>query len=167
VTNKINELKEKIYEIENFISDKEIDQIFSIVNLESDEGWGTDNTGFKIDRSEIMFMLEQKIMTQFANATRCVSLQDVKRLKVGEIIGKHHDQSTPDTMWGAIIYLNDNYSGGEIDYPDLNFMVKPKKGSMIVHSATFLHHVLPVIEGTRYMITTFIFGDETTKLIIE
>lgn len=164
---KINKHPHEIYEIEDFISNDDINEIFSLVNLDNDEGWGKNNTGFKVDSSETMFSLEQKIMKQFVNATRCVSLQDVKRLNVGEIIDKHHDQSTPDTMWGAIIYLNDNYSGGEINYPDLNFTIKPKKGSMIVHSATLLHHVLPVIEGTRYMVTTFIFGDETTNLIVE
>lgn len=161
---KINKYPHEIYEIEDFISDEEIREILDQVNLIDDEGWGSNNSGFKIPGNAVLSNLEHKIVQSFYNVTRCVSIQDVKRLKVGEVINAHIDQSEPDLMWGAIVYLNDNYKGGEIEYPELDFKLKPKKGSMVVHQSINLHHVLPVLDGIRYMATTFLFGDETTVL---
>lgn len=161
---KITQYPHEIYEIEDFLSENTVNDILSLVNLDGDDGWGENNTGYKVLGQPIIEKLEQDILHSFNNVSGCISLQDIKRLKVGEVIDLHYDQSKPYIMWGVVVYLNDNYLGGEIEYPDINFKLKPKKYSMIIHKSTLLHHVLPVIEGCRYMITTFIFGDETTQI---
>jgi predicted 2-oxoglutarate/Fe(II)-dependent dioxygenase YbiX len=52
----------------------------------------------------------------------------------------------------AVIYLNEDFEGGEIEYPDLNFKFKPKIGYCVIHpaGAEFLHRVNPVTKGDRY-----------------
>lgn len=52
--------------------------------------------------------------------------------------------------WGAVLYINDDYVGGEIYYPDYNWWYKPKAGSMALHRGTVRHGVKKVIEGNRY-----------------
>jgi hypothetical protein len=58
---------------------------------------------------------------------------------------------------GSVAYLNDNFTGGHIVYPDLNFEYKPEAGSLVLHRGTVMHGVSKLIEGTRYMLTCFLF----------
>jgi len=49
-----------------------------------------------------------------------------------------------------IIYLNDDYEGGEISYPEYNIKYKPKSGDLLVHCVEVPHGVLLVKSGIRY-----------------
>jgi Rps23 Pro-64 3,4-dihydroxylase Tpa1-like proline 4-hydroxylase len=85
-----------------------------------------------------------------------------------EFMWPHTDDGNPDDprkiVFGIAIYLNDDFRGGELIYPDLGLSVTPKAGSMVIHKAHLKHQVFPVL-GERYSITTFVFGDESTKFI--
>jgi predicted 2-oxoglutarate/Fe(II)-dependent dioxygenase YbiX len=50
-----------------------------------------------------------------------------------------------------VFYLNDNYEGGNITFPDYNLSIKPSKGLAIMFPGNLLHKVEPVISGTRYI----------------
>lgn len=54
-------------------------------------------------------------------------------------------------------YLNDDYSGGELEFKHFNITIKPQKGDIVVFSSAFpyMHKVNPVIEGTRYAIVNW------------
>ena len=91
----------------------------------------------------------------------------------------HCDNCEPDgispnaTPWrshGGVIYLNDNFEGGEIFYPKLNKEIRPKSGMMVIHPAglPYLHGVKKVTEGVRHTISAFFTYDSTREnLIIE
>jgi hypothetical protein len=51
-------------------------------------------------------------------------------------------------------YANDDYIGGEIEFPEFNLTIKPKKNQMIIFPSNYvyLHKVHPVISGTRYAV---------------
>jgi len=59
--------------------------------------------------------------------------------------------------YGCIIYLNDDFDGGETYYPNLNIKVKPKSGTIVVHPGDekHLHGVTEVKNNTRYTIASF------------
>jgi hypothetical protein len=54
-------------------------------------------------------------------------------------------------------YLNDDYEGGEIEFPLFGISHKPEAGDIIVFSSSFpyMHRVNPVISGTRYAIVNW------------
>jgi hypothetical protein len=52
----------------------------------------------------------------------------------------------------CMLYLNDDYLGGEVFFPDLGFTYKPKAGDVLIYKANTLHEVLPVQRGARYTI---------------
>lgn len=54
-------------------------------------------------------------------------------------------------------YLNDDYTGGEIEFKHFNISYKPEAGDVIIFSSSYpyLHRVVPVIEGTRYAIVNW------------
>jgi hypothetical protein len=59
--------------------------------------------------------------------------------------------------FGAIIYLNDTYTGGHTYYPQYGLEVTPKVGALAVHPGDpdHLHGVTKVEGGVRYTIASF------------
>jgi predicted 2-oxoglutarate/Fe(II)-dependent dioxygenase YbiX len=58
----------------------------------------------------------------------------------------------------TVYYLNDNYTGGEINFPRFNVTFKPKANQMIIFPSTYVynHSVSPVIEGQRYAVVSWL-----------
>jgi hypothetical protein len=59
--------------------------------------------------------------------------------------------------FGAIIYLNDGYTGGETYYPDYGVSIKPEVGMLAIHpgDTDHMHGVTRVEGGMRYTIASF------------
>jgi hypothetical protein len=66
---------------------------------------------------------------------------------------EHTDNSNEYT---AIIYLNDNYEGGELNFPDLDLVIKPLKGSVMLWPGYLTHSISTVTSGTRYTMPVFL-----------
>jgi Rps23 Pro-64 3,4-dihydroxylase Tpa1-like proline 4-hydroxylase len=178
---KINIYPNEIYEIQNFMSDETINHFLSFINLNGDEGWEVFGDKESIQKGSaitvsnhekrksffnIRIELQENIMSYFTNATKILDMTRFSRRKAGEWMPAHRDQgpnSEQDNIkFGAIVYFNDDYEGGELYYKDFDLTIKPKKGSLVIHKSTHLHKVLKVKSGIKYSMTTFIFGDETT-----
>lgn len=65
-----------------------------------------------------------------------------------------------------ILYLNHDYTGGELEFTQLGLTIKPKTGMMIAFPSynEFAHKVHPVISGIRYSLVAWL---ETEKKIYE
>jgi hypothetical protein len=59
--------------------------------------------------------------------------------------------------YAALTYLNDEYEGGEIYFPDYDLEVKPLPGELIFFPGTqhYMHGVREVVSGNRYALMTF------------
>jgi hypothetical protein len=79
----------------------------------------------------------------------------IKKWNEGEYMGPHFDGQDGDSTlaFSLVTYINDDYEGGEISFPNQNITIKPKAGSMIMFPSQlpYLHEVKPIISGTRYM----------------
>jgi hypothetical protein len=64
----------------------------------------------------------------------------------------HQDQGTSSRVLSSVMYLNDNYEGGEIEFVNSKIKIKPEAGSIIFFPSNFLyvHEVHPITEGQRY-----------------
>lgn len=58
----------------------------------------------------------------------------------------------------TIYYLNNDYEGGEISFPDFNIMLKPEAGDFLIFPSCYAykHKVLPIKSGTRYSIASWL-----------
>lgn len=58
----------------------------------------------------------------------------------------------------TVYYLNDNYIGGEINFPRFNISLKPKANQMLMFPSTYVynHSVSPVIQGERYAVVSWL-----------
>ena len=94
-----------------------------------------------------------------------VSYSDVRtinRFRSGDSMPVHWDRGPYEenntVLHGVVVYLNDNYEGGEIYYPEKNIAIKPKKCSLVMHPGNeeYQHGVREVVNGDRYAVTLFI-----------
>ena len=92
------------------------------------------------------------------------TIQVVRWFK-GYELKPHADKENPNDSphpfpwrdFASVVYLNDNFEGGEIHFPNQGKQFKPKKGALIVFPGTyeFLHGVKEVTEGIRYTLPSF------------
>lgn len=159
-----------VYEIDGFLTEDEINIL--LLSAEDDKFIkshpGNIVQDLVTESMNSIPLISDRLMSYFNNAHSHTKITNIRRLKCGEHMPAHKDEGIPNSkdiiMFGVAIYLNDDFTGGEINYPDLNLSVKPKRSSIVIHDAKLLHKVLPVKSGVRYSITTFIFGDKTTTI---
>lgn len=73
----------------------------------------------------------------------------------GEYFKIHADHGPYYTCTiSAVIYLNDDYEGGEIDFPRHNIKIKPQAGDIILFPSNFVyeHSSCKVTKGTKYSV---------------
>jgi len=62
----------------------------------------------------------------------------------------------------ALLYLNDDYQGGEIEFIDLNLKIKPEQGDLLIFKCDSLdttHQVNTVIGSTRCTLSLWLQSD--------
>jgi len=62
-----------------------------------------------------------------------------------------------DRDFSVLVYLNDEYEGGELQLVQQNFTIKPKPGMMLAFPSDhrYLHAALPTTSGIRYVIVSW------------
>jgi hypothetical protein len=73
---------------------------------------------------------------------------DNERLQNGAWVPNH----TPQRDYTGIAYLNDNFAGGDLVFPELNIILTPKPGLLVGFPSNhdFVHAVSKVLSGKRY-----------------
>jgi len=67
---------------------------------------------------------------------------------------EHQDQGVSSRVLSTVAYLNDDYVGGEIYFPQIDVQIKPEAGSIIFFPSNFVfsHTVKPITKGFRYAV---------------
>jgi len=71
----------------------------------------------------------------------------------------HYDGGPYNKRWiSAIVYLNDDYEGGELEFVHFGVKIKPKKGSLVIFPSNYAyaHIAHTVTSGTKYAIVTWL-----------
>jgi hypothetical protein len=167
---KVNRISPDIYEIEDFVT---LDQQKAILeycqSLDESDWWHEDqkDTFFygkqKLGQlPEFFDDINKKVQNLFSNVLYVgdVALQ---RYLDKEPMQVHRDYWIKDLdyyiRYGIVIYYNDDYLGGEIEYPELGIVHKPKARSLVLHGGNILHGPRKVIgDNPRYFSTAFVRG---------
>lgn len=157
------------YEIENDI----IPTKPYVYNVNSKNQWPFS----EFDKCSYVGLLEYcKI---FPAAIPCVTNRTpghLLRYSPGHSIGPHSDVALPyqgDSLepvslaaikntLTSVLFLNDQYEGGEVAFRMWGLTIKPKYGSMLIYPSSFIgcHEVSPVVDGDRWVfIRWFTHGD--------
>ena len=81
------------------------------------------------------------------------------RYKEGQCIGDHMDDTTGlGRVLSCSILLNDDFTGGEFSFWGGEKIISLTKGSVVMFPSNFMypHKILPVENGTRYSIITWL-----------
>jgi hypothetical protein len=99
-------------------------------------------------------------------------LPQLIRWKEGDVMTPHADNieqdgMTPNTSpwrdFGGVIYLNSDFEGGKIYYPNLGIEVTPRPGMLVLHPGElkYTHGVSRINTGKRYTIVSFFTFDQS------
>ena len=167
--------------IENFMSEE--DCKYLIATAISSDSWESGGSEFwdnrvinyysmlKFDRDASLIMLDanircsQKIKEAYDLEENIYSdtLQVIRWFPGMEQQPHADDMSNTDVAgfshrnFGSIVYLNNDYDGGHTYYPNFDFEVIPKAGSLALHPGDpeHLHGVTKIENGMRYTIASF------------
>ena len=69
----------------------------------------------------------------------------------GKGMHEHFDVSRPNDI-ATLVYLNNDYDGGDIYFPKYEMSFKPEPGDLLCFpdNPSFVHGVKPIIKGTRF-----------------
>lgn len=178
----------KLWEYENFITDEEVSIILEKLSALDESSWfeedlpeydmhhagrtyETDN----LNITELIKNIDKRVASLFKDYEHIVSIGSIVR-GTPHILpsGMHRDNEdgqyegenrNATCMYGVLMYLNDNFEGGEICYPELGIEYKPKPGVLLIHYAGNMHGVNPITSGTRYSMTSFVSGLDTKVVV--
>jgi hypothetical protein len=82
----------------------------------------------------------------------------------GDALKVHYDAiHNKEVLEAVVVYINDNYEGGELFFPQHNIEIKPTAGTMITFPGTsdYEHGTKVVTSGSdRFVIAVFVFKRE-------
>ncbi|MGH8901627.1 MAG: 2OG-Fe(II) oxygenase [Egibacteraceae bacterium] len=85
----------------------------------------------------------------------------------GGFFRPHRDNLSPATAhrrFALTLNLNDDYSGGQLRFPEYGpHLYRPPAGGALVFSCSLLHEVLDITEGRRFVLLSFLYGDEDSR----
>lgn len=164
---KMGNRRENIKVIKNFISNEECDLLMTIIkNTKAKEfpvQWDhnfkpvvvrktyTDIRAVSMYVSMVKDILQKEYGIEVEN--RSVS---VARWDAGDKLELHVDDlgTTNYNHMATLIYLNNDFEGGEIVFPTHNFSYRPAKGDLIMFPGNYHypHEVLKITSGTRFSV---------------
>jgi prolyl 4-hydroxylase len=85
------------------------------------------------------------------------------RYRPGQKFALHRDgafrrESGEESKLTCLLYLNDDFAGGETAVKDR--VVAPKQGMALIFRHEFLHEGRPVLDGTKYVLRTDVMYDK-------
>ena len=165
---KLGDSKDNIKVISGFMSPSEcnkiLSQIDSIQPLKNDEYPMWDERIYSNKEiSTLLLPLEKLIQTSVTeNYQVGVEISQkpngIVKFSKGHSMSPHVDDlSMFEYHIAGIVYLNDNYTGGEISFLTQGVTIKPKIGDLVTFPGNlhYAHEVKEILSGDRYSIPTW------------
>ena len=164
---KIGSSAKNVYVVENFLPDEEYQILSNFVNNPDQidwikESWSTERTPYDSLPEDCLELCEKIDLTSKLNCMNYYGIEVdnypprqhvLRRWSNGSKMQPHVDVYAQKHMHiVCMYYINDNYDGGEIFFPDYDLKIKPKSNSLIVFpgNENYVHGVTEVSKGFRY-----------------
>ena len=139
----------------------DVEKLVAEGKYEITQGW--DDKILNINQSKITRTIQRRLNSLVQKAYSTLELGGmgtIQRMQNEVELKSHIDQTTdPSVRYSGVLYLNDNYSKGEIFFNNLGIELKPKAGSLLIFPGDTEHehgvrHVGP--GPIRHVIAGFI-----------
>ena len=175
---KVNRLSPDLYEIEDFVTVEQQQKVLEYSkSLDESQWWHKEQEGtFFYGKQQLGKLpdvfdeINQSVDNLFSEVLYFGSVA-LQRSLEHEPMQTHRDYWIKDLdyyiRYGIVIYYNDDYVGGEIEYSELGIVHKPKARSLILHGGNILHGPKKVVgDKVRYFSTTFVRGSVETPVVL-
>ncbi len=170
---KIAKLSDQVYEIQNFITKDELDQVMQFVKSKDNLDWSSKDIQYDFWSDKVLYSslinenplfnnIYKRVCSLFSGNLEVTGI-NLQRYMMNDALGEHTDDhdghrlNGDQVFYGVVIYYNDEYKGGELRYPDIGITHKPIAGSLLLHGGKILHGTLPVQDDiVRYISTMFV-----------
>lgn len=108
---------------------------------------------FELARPKLPEVLMGRALVGFKHKMRAY------RYEVGQHFGLHTDRSYKGrggslSLLTFLLYLNDDFEGGETAFPEIDVLVTPRVGEALLFQHKVLHEGRRVISGTKVLLRT-------------
>jgi alkylated DNA repair dioxygenase AlkB len=79
--------------------------------------------------------------------------------QMGPHIDCEEDDDEARLTASIVLYLNDDYVGGDLAFPEQDIKIKPEAGSLVIFPSVkpYFHASTPLVSGNKYMCPAFMF----------
>lgn len=162
-------MSHRIVVVDNFITESDANILINEVDNPSEinpypeyykERFG--GTAFPYNKNVQTILKKYSILTNLKQKELNGFYDDIYTFKAfgskwvpGTYGGVHADAQNPEPFieWSTVIYLNDEYTGGQIYFPRQRFSYQPKKYSAVFFPSAgteYLHGISKIESGERY-----------------
>jgi len=116
----------------------------------------------KIHLSTQELFVESFFVARMSSGDSHIAHADNERRKRGRWVPNH----TPQRDYTGLAYLNDEFKGGELVFPDLDVVITPKPGLLVAFPSNhkFVHAVPKVLSGKRYSLPVWFTVNATEAM---
>jgi len=153
--------KEAIKSLKNHVEPQDAQSLIDLMNelkskgqLNNERGDGT----FRLYNSDepVLFNFVKKYSNKFiGDKNLYVTEYLVALYEEGAFMAVHRDAGGDREVISTVMYLNDEYTGGELSFPEVEngYFYTPEKYELVYFPTPYQHGVNPVKSGKRYIIT--------------
>ena len=151
---------------DKFLTDEESDELVSYYLSNQDKIEQSYGGVYRFDAISLYRTFLYKKSTQtyieengvydfkFSSKIKNTSIHSVRIQNVNSSININETTHCHNINWSAVVFLNDDYIGGELIVD--NIKIKPKKNQCVIFSGNTPHMVEKMISGERYTLVMFL-----------
>jgi hypothetical protein len=143
--------------IKNFVSEEDCVNIIESATLIKDESsnqWKNKAYSGSTLATSYIPSIEKEMLLAYGFPVKILSEHSaVMKWTAGDSMGLHADDlGIFNYHIAGLIYLNENYEGGELGFPKQKIVLKPSSGDLVIFpgNMNYPHEVMKVIYGDRY-----------------
>ena len=153
----------EIFVVENFLTSQDLqyfDEKIKNAKWDIEQRWYPWSYNVENVDEEVTKSILNKVQSLFEEKYSWNGSHIIQRIRAGHGMDEHLDKSDleeQENSVGVAMYINDNFDGGEIYYPNLEISYKPLRGALICHPGTakYMHGVKTVSGNDRYILSSY------------
>ena len=151
-----------VYSIENYLTSDQCDELIALFDATPTPDNSTDPDWlgrvkwptYTEDQRILLRIKRQEIFESFYEVKSKMINLNMTLWRIGHFMPPHSDYGKvleyTNREFASMLYLNDDFEGGELYIPELNFINKPKKGQLVFfRGGKYRHGVTKVTSGRR------------------
>lgn len=161
----MNKSLNKILINKDLVDQEDCDTLIEVINSLKNDG----KMNYTEDKRYTCQNYDNEVLIQMAKKYSSTALELFKEIddkpmylsdyiaskyEVGSFMSEHSDSGNEeygDTVMTAVLYLNNNFEGGEIFFKEVGAKVSPKEKYIISFPGDYIHSVFPITSGERYI----------------